>query len=58
YEYFAISYFKDSKYAFYARDYKTSEHKCKTCLKRDEIYQYTLLKCSNCKEKHTSDLKE
>ncbi|OAT03169.1 uncharacterized protein BDCG_17957, partial [Blastomyces dermatitidis ER-3] len=58
YEYFVISYFRDSKYIFCARDYKTSEYKYKTCSKRDEIYQYTLLKCFNCKEKHVSSSKE
>ncbi|KMW69733.1 hypothetical protein BDDG_13886, partial [Blastomyces dermatitidis ATCC 18188] len=58
YEYFAISCFRDSKCAFCARDHKTSEHKCETCSKRDEICQYTLLKCSNYKEKHASSLKE
>ncbi|KMW69769.1 hypothetical protein BDDG_13924, partial [Blastomyces dermatitidis ATCC 18188] len=58
YEHFAISCFRDSKCAFYARDYKTSEHKCETCSKRDEICQHTLLKCSNCKEKHASSSKE
>ncbi|KMW69696.1 hypothetical protein BDDG_13846, partial [Blastomyces dermatitidis ATCC 18188] len=58
YEHFAISCFRDSKCAFCARDHKTSEYKCETCSKRDEICQHTLLKCSNCKEKHASSLKE
>ncbi|KMW69643.1 hypothetical protein BDDG_13791, partial [Blastomyces dermatitidis ATCC 18188] len=58
YEHFIIFYFRDSKYAFYIRDHITSEHKYETCLKRDEICQYTLLKCSNCKEKHASSSKE
>ncbi|KMW69289.1 hypothetical protein BDDG_13447, partial [Blastomyces dermatitidis ATCC 18188] len=58
YEHFVISCFRDLKCAFYARDYKTSEYNCETCLKRDEIYQYTLLKCFNCKEKHVSSSKE
>ncbi|OAT06327.1 hypothetical protein BDBG_16601, partial [Blastomyces gilchristii SLH14081] len=58
YEHFTISCFRDSKYAFCARDHKTSEYKCETCLKRDEICQYTLLKCFNCKEKHASSSKE
>ncbi|KMW66864.1 hypothetical protein BDDG_11760, partial [Blastomyces dermatitidis ATCC 18188] len=58
YEYFAILCFRDSKYAFCIRDHKTSKYKYETCLKRDKIYQYTLLKCSNCKEKHVSSLKE
>ncbi|OAT14585.1 hypothetical protein BDBG_18106, partial [Blastomyces gilchristii SLH14081] len=47
YEYFAISYFRDSKYTFCARDHKTSEYKYETCLKRDEICQHTLLKYFN-----------
>ncbi|KMW68636.1 hypothetical protein BDDG_12939, partial [Blastomyces dermatitidis ATCC 18188] len=54
YEYFIIFYFRDSKYVFYIRDHKTSEYKYETCLKRDEIYQYILLKCSNYKEKYVS----
>ncbi|KMW69506.1 hypothetical protein BDDG_13647, partial [Blastomyces dermatitidis ATCC 18188] len=58
YEHFVISYFRDSKYTFCARDYKTSEHKYETCSKRDEICQHTLLKCFNCKEKHASSSKE
>ncbi|OAT14413.1 hypothetical protein BDBG_18024, partial [Blastomyces gilchristii SLH14081] len=58
YKDFTISYFRDSKYAFCARDHKTSEHKYETCLKRDEICQHTLLKCSNYKEKHVSSSKE
>ncbi|KMW69110.1 hypothetical protein BDDG_13286, partial [Blastomyces dermatitidis ATCC 18188] len=58
YEYFVISCFRDLKYTFYARDYKTSEYKCETCSKRDEICQCTLLKCFNCKEKHASSSKE
>ncbi|KMW69637.1 hypothetical protein BDDG_13784, partial [Blastomyces dermatitidis ATCC 18188] len=55
---FAISCFRDSKYTFCVRDYKTSEHKCDTCSKRDKICQHTLLKCFNCKEKHASSSKE
>ncbi|KMW69699.1 hypothetical protein BDDG_13849, partial [Blastomyces dermatitidis ATCC 18188] len=58
YEYFAIFCFRDSKCAFYIRDHKTSEYKYETCLKRDKIYQHTLLKCFNCKEKHASSSKE
>ncbi|KMW68854.1 hypothetical protein BDDG_13078, partial [Blastomyces dermatitidis ATCC 18188] len=58
YEHFAISYFRDSKCTFYTRNHKTSEHKCETCSKRDEICQYTLLKYFNCKEKHASNSKE
>ncbi|KMW69046.1 hypothetical protein BDDG_13227, partial [Blastomyces dermatitidis ATCC 18188] len=58
YKYFVILYFRDLKCAFCARDHKTSEHKCEICSKRDEIYQYTLLKCSNYKEKHASSSKE
>ncbi|KMW69441.1 hypothetical protein BDDG_13588, partial [Blastomyces dermatitidis ATCC 18188] len=46
------------KCAFCARDHKTSEYKYEICLKRDEICQYTLLKCSNYKEKHASSSKE
>ncbi|KMW69584.1 hypothetical protein BDDG_13726, partial [Blastomyces dermatitidis ATCC 18188] len=49
---------RDSKYTFCARDHKTSEYKCEICLKRGEIYQYTLLKCFNCKQKHASNSKE
>ncbi|OAT11771.1 hypothetical protein BDBG_17581, partial [Blastomyces gilchristii SLH14081] len=48
----------DLKCAFCARDHKTSKHNYETCLKRDEICQYTLLKCFNCKEKHASSSKE
>ncbi|OAT13285.1 hypothetical protein BDBG_17774, partial [Blastomyces gilchristii SLH14081] len=58
YEHFIIFYFRDLKYAFCIRDHKTSEYKCKICLKRDEICQHTLLKYSNCKEKHVSSSKE
>ncbi|OAT05082.1 hypothetical protein BDBG_16407, partial [Blastomyces gilchristii SLH14081] len=58
YEYFTIFCFRDSKCVFYVRDHKTSEYKCETCLKEDEIYQYTLLKYSNSKEKHASSSKE
>ncbi|KMW69738.1 hypothetical protein BDDG_13892, partial [Blastomyces dermatitidis ATCC 18188] len=48
----------DLKCAFCARDHKTSEYKYETCSKRGEICQHTLLKCSNCKEKHASSSKE
>ncbi|KMW67825.1 hypothetical protein BDDG_12355, partial [Blastomyces dermatitidis ATCC 18188] len=48
----------DLKCAFCTRDHKTSEYKYETCLKRDEICQYTLLKYSNYKEKHASSSKE
>ncbi|KMW68911.1 hypothetical protein BDDG_13123, partial [Blastomyces dermatitidis ATCC 18188] len=58
YKYFVIFYFRDSKCVFCVRDYKTSEYKYEIYLNRDEIYQYTLLKCSNCKEKHASSSKE
>ncbi|OAT14540.1 hypothetical protein BDBG_18082, partial [Blastomyces gilchristii SLH14081] len=58
YEYCIISYFRDSKCIFYTRDYKTSKYKYKICLKRDEIYQYSLLKYFNYKDKHASSLKE
>ncbi|KMW69475.1 hypothetical protein BDDG_13617, partial [Blastomyces dermatitidis ATCC 18188] len=58
YEYFTIFYFRDSKCAFCIRDHKTSEYKYEICLKRDEIYQHTLLKYSNYKEKHASSSKE
>ncbi|OAT14596.1 hypothetical protein BDBG_18116, partial [Blastomyces gilchristii SLH14081] len=58
YKYFIIFYFRDLKYAFCTRDHKTSEYKYEIYSKRDEIYQHTLLKCSNCKEKHVSSSKE
>ncbi|OAT13431.1 hypothetical protein BDBG_17807, partial [Blastomyces gilchristii SLH14081] len=58
YEHFVISCFRDLKCTFCARDHKTSKYKYETYLKRDEIYQYTLLKCFNCKEKHASSSKE
>ncbi|KMW68772.1 hypothetical protein BDDG_13022, partial [Blastomyces dermatitidis ATCC 18188] len=58
YKHFTIFCFRDSKCVFCTRDYKTSEHKCEICLKRDEICQHTLLKCSNCKEKYVSSSKE